>query len=93
MQMGSRRQTNFGRGLVFSADLCYNETNEKPRPLGEVAAKPTERANGGKNTPSHPLSRELSQGESLWVRATLGARALPETGVACNAVIQRRNRQ
>ena len=69
--LGDPQQTNFGRELVFSADLCYNETNEKPRPLGEVAAKPTERANGGKNTPSHPLSRELSQGESLWVRATL----------------------
>ena len=27
----------------FSADLCYNGINEKPRPLGEVAAKPTER--------------------------------------------------
>ena len=26
-----------------SADLCYNGTNEKPLPLGEVAAKPTER--------------------------------------------------
>ena len=22
--------TNFGRDIVFSADLCYNETNEKP---------------------------------------------------------------
>ena len=21
---------NIGRGLVFSADLCYNETNKKP---------------------------------------------------------------
>ena len=62
---------NFGRELVFSADLCYNGANGKPRPLGEVAAKPTERVNGGKNKPSHPLSRELSQGESLWVRATL----------------------
>ena len=30
--------------LAFSGDLCYNGTNEKPRPLGEVAAKPTERA-------------------------------------------------
>ena len=37
-------QTNFGRVIVFSADLCYNGANEKPRPLGEVAAKPTERA-------------------------------------------------
>ena len=23
-------QTNFGRDVVFSADLCYNEANEKP---------------------------------------------------------------
>ena len=22
--------TNFGRDIVFFADLCYNETNEKP---------------------------------------------------------------
>ena len=29
---------------VFSADLWYNGANEKPLPLGEVAAKPTERA-------------------------------------------------
>ena len=79
------------KALVFSADLWYNEANEKPRPLGEVAAKPTERANGGKNTPSHPLSRELSQGESLWMTATKGVWALPEARVASNAVIQRRN--
>ena len=39
-----RTLTNFGRDIVFSADLCYNGTNGKPRPLGEVAAKPTERA-------------------------------------------------
>ncbi len=25
-----RMFTNFGRDIVFSADLCYNETNEKP---------------------------------------------------------------
>jgi hypothetical protein len=31
-------QTNFGRDIVFSADFCYNGTNEKPLPLGEVAA-------------------------------------------------------
>jgi len=28
----------FGRELVFSADLCYNGISEKPLPLGEVAA-------------------------------------------------------
>ena len=32
------RHKNFGRELVFSADLCYNGVNEKPLPLGEVAA-------------------------------------------------------
>ena len=42
-------------------------------------------------TPSHPLSRELSQRESLKTRATLGVWALPEARVASNAVIQRRN--
>ena len=63
--------TNFGRDVVFSADLCYNGHNRKPRPLGEVAAKPTERANGCNDTPSHPLPRELSRRESLRARATL----------------------
>ena len=32
-------QTNFGRELVFSADLCYNGVNEKPLPLGSEAAR------------------------------------------------------
>ena len=40
---GEMLGTNFGRDVVFSADLCYNGTNEKPSPLGEVAAKPAER--------------------------------------------------
>ena len=75
-----------GRELVFSADLWYNEANEKPLPLGEVAAKPTERANCGETTPSHPLSRELSQRESLRMRVTLGVWALPDA-----FVIQMRN--
>ena len=30
-------QTNFGRELVFSADLCYNEANEKPSSGRKVA--------------------------------------------------------
>ena len=38
-----------GRELVFSADLWYKGTNEKPLPLGEVAAKPTERAKWSEN--------------------------------------------
>ena len=28
--LGDPQQTNFGRDIVFSADLCYNEANEKP---------------------------------------------------------------
>ena len=35
--------TNLGRDIDFSADLRYNGVDGKPRPLGEVAAKPTER--------------------------------------------------
>ena len=38
-----------GRELVLSADLWYNGANEKPLPLGEVAAKPTERAKWSEN--------------------------------------------
>jgi len=41
-----RLLANFATDIVFSADLCYNDTYEKPRPLGEVAAKTTERGNG-----------------------------------------------
>ena len=29
--------TNFGRELVFFADLCYNEANRKPPSEREVA--------------------------------------------------------
>ena len=32
-----RMFTNFGRELVFSADLCYNEAIEKPPSEREVA--------------------------------------------------------
>ena len=28
--LGDPQQTNFGRELVFSADLCYNEVSGKP---------------------------------------------------------------
>ena len=82
----SLRTQKIGRELVFSADLWYNGTNEKPLPLGEVAAKPTERVRLWNETPSHPLSRELSKRESLKTRATLGVWALPLA-----FVIQRRN--
>ena len=32
-----RMFTNFGRDVVFSADLCYNRCNEKPPSEREVA--------------------------------------------------------
>ena len=35
--LGDPQQTNFGRDVVFSADLCYNEANEKPPSEREVA--------------------------------------------------------
>ena len=31
------QQSNFGRDVVFSADLCYNGANEKPPSEREVA--------------------------------------------------------
>ena len=31
--------TNFGRDVVFFADLCYNEANEKPPSAREVARR------------------------------------------------------
>ena len=33
------QQKNFGRDIVFSADLCYNGTNKKPHRLGSEAAR------------------------------------------------------
>ena len=39
-----------------------------------------------RKTPSHPLSRELSQRESLKTRATLGVWALSEARVAATAL-------
>ena len=32
------RHINFGRELVFSADLCYNGTNKKPRQIVKPSA-------------------------------------------------------
>ena len=36
---GEFETQNFGRELVFSADLCYNGTNEKPPSEREVARR------------------------------------------------------
>ena len=35
--LGDPQQTNFGRDIVFSTDLCYNEANEKPSSGRKVA--------------------------------------------------------
>ena len=67
-------QTNFGRDVVFSADFCYNGTNEKPRPLGEVAAKPTERA---QLCAKNPLTRYRGSSAFGCARSSLGVWALP----------------
>ena len=37
--LGDPQQTNFGRDIVFSADLCYDGTNEKPPSEREVARR------------------------------------------------------
>ena len=82
---------NFGRELVFSADLCYNGTNKKP-PLckgrwqpkadGRIVKKPKI----AENNPSVAnATAPFTQG-SLWTSATLGVWALPKV-----FVIQRRN--
>ena len=70
---------SFGRELVFSADLCYNGTNEKPRPLGEVAAKPTERAQLCAKNPLTRYRGSSPKGRAYGcARPSLGAWALPE---------------
>ena len=78
--------TNFGRGIVFSADLCYNGGDEKASPSGRGGGEADGEGKNAQKEPSHPLSRELSRRESLWMRATLGVWALPE-----EFVIQIRN--
>ena len=80
--------TNFGRDVVLSADLCYNGDNEKASPLGRGGGVADGEGKYPKETPSHPLPRELSLRESLWMRATLGVWAQPGA-----FVIRRRNRR
>ena len=78
--------TNFGGELVFSADLCYNGANEKASPFGRGGGEADGEGEKLQRFSSHPLSRELSLRESLWLRITLGVWALPEA-----FVIQMRN--
>ena len=83
--------TNFGRDIVFSADLCYNGVNEKP-PLCKGRWQP--KADGGivkklkisENNPSVATATAPFTQGSLGIRATLGVWALPYA-----FVIQRRN--
>ena len=75
-------QTNFGRDIAFSADLCYNGTNEKSRPLGEVAAKPTERAQLCAKNPLTRYRGSSPKGRAFGgARSSLGVWALPDAFV------------
>ena len=53
--------------MLFSLPICdIMGIMKKPLPWGEVAAKPTERANGRNDAPSHPTpSGALPEGEPL----------------------------
>ena len=88
------QNTNFGRDIVFSADLCDNGTNEKR----EVAR----RSRDGRSlrdlefivtrSPSVSFAdSSLPEGAYGRTRASLGVWVLPDVCVASNAVIQRRN--
>ena len=75
-------QTNFGRDIVFSADLCYNGANEKP-PLCKGRWQP--KADGGivkklkiaENNPSVATATAPFTQGSLGMCATIGVWALP----------------
>ena len=88
--------TNFGRDIVFSADLWYNRTNEKP-----PSEREGDRVSGGRSlrdfefklnfivthSPSVSFAdSSLPEGAFGHARASLGVWALPDA-----FVIQRRN--
>ena len=57
--------TNFGRDIVFSADLCYNDANEKP-----PSEREGDRVSGGRSLRNFEfslasLSRPLPQSAAL----------------------------
>ena len=52
--------------LAFSADLCYTGANEKPLPSGEVAAKPTERAQLCAKKPLTRYRGSSPKGRAVW---------------------------
>ena len=77
-----RHENSAEKTLVFSADLCYNGTNEKPRPLGEVAAKPTERAQLCAKNPLTRYRGSSPKGRAFGcARSSLGVWALPDAFV------------
>ena len=82
-----RTFTNFGRGIVSSADLCYHEANEKP-PLCKGRWQP--KADGGivkkpkiaGNNPSVAnATAPFTQGSLWYAHVSLGVWALPEAFV------------
>ena len=50
---------------LFSLPICVIMRLEKPRPSGEVAAKPTERANNATISLSPAIAGALPKGEPL----------------------------
>ena len=81
-----RQAQKFGRGIVSSADLCYNGANEKP-PLCKGRWQP--KADGGivkkpkiaENNPSVAnATAPFTQG-SLWICANIGVWASPDAFV------------
>ena len=66
-----------------TALLCYNVTNEKPRPLGEVAAKPTERAQLCAKNPLTRYCGSSPKGRAYGrARPSLGVWTLPDMGLS-----------
>ena len=51
-----RMFTNFGRDVVFSADLCYNGANEKASPFGRGGGE----ADGEGKMEREPLKKIMS---------------------------------
>ena len=70
------QNTNFGRDIVFSADLCYNEANEKASPFGRGGGVADGEGKTCENNPltryrgSSPQGRAFGRADvSLWVWA------------------------
>ena len=90
-----RMFTNFGRGIVSSADLWYNEANEKPPSEREVARRSRDgRSLRDFRVVVSSLLRTLPQSASLTApsqREPLGAHTLGVWAKPRAFVLQRRN--